>query len=656
MKKLGKVLSIVLAFCMLASLTALAAPANDVLLSAPAGDGNAILGIETYGFVDTDGAKVAEIVVHYNVDLTGAEIDTSYYAVTNRGTDATNVEVGNAETAGQIKSVSVDGSDVHIYVNTDYQLGNVAKYHQAMYASVEQVKDIVVGDVTIPATEEAVKNYTESTGGQGGGQGGQGGGQGGNAGGGPGGGPGGNAGGGGGMMGGMGGGSSKTVDPGTYHIAGAEDFLLFGDVANSPFGRVDGPAFHAVHCWEEATGEYVDVDLPYALYVPADYNAGKEYALVLQIEDAGSLSDDPMIGITESQGAVNFASEAAQKLVQDVHGLAGVIVVVPEINNSLRSTRDNYSTSAAVPATWQLLDSLTEKYNISENHIYGTGQSMGGMQVVAMAAQRDNYFAAVWANGCQWGNNYNLDAPYSDRGNEAVYYEAPADGTIIWTEDADGNPVNYRNWYYLVSDDNMLLTNCEGDKFSSTVWKELKWLYNDLAGAEIPHVSWNPLDTSVDQEAIANSILKQNNDFGFYWTSFSGGSHMATWIYSHGVWAHTEWLLSQDRATELARAKLDLDKPFELADEQIQTADRAYDGGYFLTGKAGAGTADYNSGLFNMNGQAAEGREPGWPHAESADVPATGDTSMVWVWVAVAALSGAALAGVTAFGRKREEG
>ena len=41
---------------------------------------------------------------------------------------------------------------------------------------------------------------------------------------------------------------------------------------------------------------------------------------------------------------------------------------------------------------------------------------MGGMQVGAMAAQRDNYFAAWWANGCQWGSNFNLDDPTYNNG------------------------------------------------------------------------------------------------------------------------------------------------------------------------------------------------------------------------------------------------
>jgi hypothetical protein len=360
----------------------------------------------------------------------------------------------------------------------------------------------------------------------------------------------------------------------------------------------------------------VDVDLPYALYVPEDYDASKKYALILQIHDAGFMGTDPMITLTESQGCVNFASDEAQQIVKD-QGLAGLIVVAPQFEDSIRTTRDNYSTSAGVPATWQLLDYLTETYNIDMDHIYGTGQSMGGMQVVAMAAQRDNYFAGIWANGCQWGNNYNLEAPYADRSGSAVYYEAPADGTIIWTQDADGNEVDYRNWYYMISDDNVLITNCTGDKFSTTVWTELAYLYSDLAGVTIPKVTFNPItDSDEDQEAAVTALLTGDSDTGFYWTAMDGGNHMATWIYSHGVWAHTQWLLSQTRQTENDRDKLDLDKPFVRAAEQDTSAEREINGSgaYFVTGEYGSGTADYNSGLFGMQGTPSEGREPGWTY------------------------------------------
>ena len=531
----------------------------------------AIVGVTTEGFVDTDGAKASKIIIEYNVDMTGADINVNDYAVDNYAiAQASKCEIGTEP--GKPVAVSVDGSKVIIELNVDYQMGSVANpYGLAMYAGVKQVNDIKLasGEV-IKASDTEVVNYTVVE-----------------------------------KQGRNGVSYSNIANEGAYTIKGIEGYQIFTKEA--------GTAFHATNCFEEATGEYIDVDLPYALYVPEDYDASKQYAVVLHIHDAGFLGDDPMITLTEAQGPYNFASDEVQQILKD-QGLGGLIVVAPQINNDLRSTRDNWSTSAAVPATWQLMDTITETYNIDMNRIYGTGQSMGAMQVLAMASQRDNYFAGILPIGCQWGTNYNLEADYQG----AVYYEAPADGEMIWTVDADGNPVDYRNWFYMISDDNILLLNCVGDTFSTGVWNELVWLYNDLADAQFPKLTWNPLElTREEQNAKLQELLAMDSDLGFYWGAFEGGNHMATWIYGHGVTDAYDWLFTQTRESEMAREKLDLDKPFEAADEQIQTPEREVkedSGIYFVTGKLGAGTADYNTTTYGKGGKLET--YPNWKPAE----------------------------------------
>lgn len=544
----------------------------------------AIVSVKTSGFVDTDGAKTSTIIVEYDRDMTGADVSAAAYEVYNYGVAQGDKACEIGSDPGKVTDVYAKGNCVYIEINTEYQLGSVCKkYSAAMAASVKQVADITTKTGTVAASVKTVGNYEYQV--------------------------------------------VENVKPsgdisynewylakdGTYTIENIAEFKLFT--------KEDGTAYHATNCFEEATGEYVDVDLPYALYVPADYNPNKEYALVIQIEDAGFLGDDPMITLTESQACANFASAEVQQIVKDEHGLAGIIVVSPQISEALRSTRDNWSMSAAVPATWQLLDSLTEKYSISMDHIYGTGQSMGGMQIVAMAAQRDNYFAGIWANGCQWGSNYDLEDGY----NGAAYYESPVDGVYITGVDADGNPVDYRNWYYMLSDDNVLITNCAGDKFSTQTWRELDYLYHDLAGTDLIYENylaiWNPLTaTKEEQNALAEAAMEKaaKSDLGYVWTAFEGGNHMATWIYSHGVKAHYEWLLSQTQDTIEARGKLEcLKNNFEYAEVQDTSAARelAPDAAtgemvYFATGKLGAGTADYNGCWLKMGNSVL--KAPNW--------------------------------------------
>ena len=524
---------------------------------------DAIVSVKTEGFVDNDGAKFSKVIVEYNVDLTGADITTETYELWSHVIAKGGCEIGADSNPGGIKSVSVDGNKVIIDVNIDYQLGKAIEYREGMAVGVTQVKPIVADNAVVSPSEKQIDNFTETEV--------------------------------------VSYGKTKIkiyADPGTYTISGIEDYQLFTKEA--------GNAFLAKNCFEEATGEYVDVELPYALYVPDDYDPSKEYALVLHIHDAGWLGDDPMLTLTETQGPANFASDAVQQIVKK-DGLGGIIVVAPQINGSLRSVRDNWSTSAAVPATWKLVDSIIADYNIDMNRIYATGGSMGGMQSLAMAAQRDNFFAAIWAVGCQWGSNHNLEEPYK----KSVYYEAPADGEIIWTVDADGNEVDYRNFYYLLSDDNVLCNNCVGDKFSSCVWQELAFLYYDLAGVEIPKTTWNPLTLSPEeQSAEITALVAEKYDQGFYWAAFDGGNHDATWLYAHGVPGTYEWFLTQTRESEMAREKLDLDKPFVAAAEQIRTEDRLLQADaenpenniYYVTGEYGSGTADYNTSTYTYNG------------------------------------------------------
>lgn len=51
-----------------------------------------------------------------------------------------------------------------------------------------------------------------------------------------------------------------------------------------------------------------------------------------------------------------------------------------------------------------------------------------------VAAQRDNYFAALLPMSCKWGNNFNKEYPF----NGTSYYSMPADGKLVWQKDSDG--------------------------------------------------------------------------------------------------------------------------------------------------------------------------------------------------------------------------
>jgi predicted peptidase len=549
----------------------------------------AIQGISTIAYVDVDGAKVSAIAVEYKMDLTGAKVDPSLFEVVDYGMQQGDEMCALGSDPGKplkayvnnVPAISETGGTgtgryVIIEVNTDYQLrsvvGGAAAYNISTAASVRQVGTIQTDLCTIRPGTKDVTNYTATEVSQYG---------------------------------------QTTVrnyaNEGQYIIQGIDVFELHT--------KEDGTAFHATHCFDEETGQYTDLDLPYALYVPEDYDPAQKYMLVLHVHDASAMGDNPIITLTESQGPINYASDEVQQIAKD-QGYGGLIVLAPQFNGSIRTTRDNWSLSAGVPATWQLLDYITETYNIDTDRIYASGQSMGGMQIMAMAAQRDNYFAALWPIASQWGTNYNLDTEYQG----APYYEAPADGTYIWSVDADGNPCNYRNMYYMLSDDNILVMNCADDMLSSNAWREYYLLYKDLTGTEILRSTWNPLTNDVDvQTDYVRELTAQKYELGIYWAIHEGGSHGDSWVYAHRIYGCYEWLLTQSRSTEMSRDKLALNRPFALADTQLKTDERLLlavtdtnpEARYYTTGKLGAGTEGYNSTNYGRGGQTLESL-PGW--------------------------------------------
>lgn len=559
----------------------------------------AIKGIKAIGFVDTDGSKLKAIAVEYDRPIEAEDVRKEAFQIEDYGMTLSEKDLTQGSQPGVIEKVYVNdapetsakggtssGRYVIIEVNTAYQAGRFPRsYAITMYAGVKQTRAIHTASGIILPSDQAVTNYTEKT--------------------------------------------YIGYDPQTgrerapeyYNYANEGAYEIQGIGGYQLHTIEDGTAFHATHCFDEANGQYWDLDLPYALYVPADYDPQKSYGLILHIHDAGSMSSDPRLTLTESQAAANYASQSFQDLAK-ANGLAGVIVLCPAIAEfypmdaahpeyELRMARDNWTLSCAEPAIWQLMDKITQEYHIDPDRIYGSGQSMGGMTVMAMAAQRDNYFAALLPMSCKWGNNFNKEYPF----NGERYYSMPADGKIIWQRDSDGKPVDYRNWFYLVSDDNILYLNTAQEN------TEYRLLYEDLAGVKVPkrELVLDDRTTAVKRSAAIRRLVAEPNETGTYQAVLTGNvGHMSAWFYGHGTPACYDWLLKQTRKTEMSRQKLPLDRPFALADQQKKTTDHIYSVDrqdpsrivYYPTGKRGAGTQGYNSGVTALGSTAS--LPPGW--------------------------------------------
>ena len=538
----------------------------------------AILDVKSYGFVDLEGAKVSAIVVRYDRPVEASSVSAEDYEITDfaivleeqNGFDKT-IELdgdGIEGNEGQITNVYVNdeaavsadggtgsGNYVIIEVNTAYMLsGQNLSYTTTMMAGVKQIGDVSGSNTTITAGENEIANYSKEE-----------------------------------VF------NEWRNSMETVYTADKDKIILpeFGEDSGWTINRVGDGAFEAVHCYSEYSGEYEDFDLPYSIYVPdvevLRNNMG-DISLVIHMEHAGANDTDPMAAVTSSKAAVRLSGE-------DVQSRNPAIVIVPQIEESRRSANDLVASSEANTAIWQLLDSVLKEYEgyIDTNRIYGTGQSMGGMTILNMASQRDNFFAGIAVIGAQWSNSYDKD--FQNSGSPA---RSPENDPVSFNG-FGLDEENYQNWYYMISDDNILVHTCSGDPMASGLWSAVSDYY-EAAGVSVPYAEWDPyldLELQNENDRILTAHDNTAPGSGINWGAFSRGSHMSTWKYGYQLDYPFEWLFAQNRQTEISRGKIE-----QLKNEWLG---RDADGEII----EGSGTANLNSEQFTPHG-ASEIYTEGW--------------------------------------------
>ncbi|MCR5196558.1 MAG: hypothetical protein K6D38_09570 [Pseudobutyrivibrio sp.] len=539
-----------------------------------------IVSVMSYGFVDLEGAKTSAIILEYKDEILASSLDLEDYEVMDYAIfeenntsfdEAIEVDGDNeAGNEGQPVKVYVNsepeisdtngveyGKYVIIEINTDYMLsGQNLVYTSSMMASAKQVGEVSTEDKCVLASDTEFSNYTVEE-------------------------------------------VTYTNDWGEHNetviTTDKESIILpeFNEDSGWTLNYIGEGAFSAKDCYSEYTGEYVDFELPYSIYVPSqevlEENKGN-IAVVVHMEHAGSNDTDPMAAITSSKAAVKLSSSEVQEDNP-------AIVIVPQIEESRRSTNDYDASSEANTAVWELLDYILDEYKdyVNTDRIYGTGQSMGGMTILNMAAQRDNFFAGIAVIGAQWSNSYNKE--FQNNGSPA---RTPENDPISFNGFGLDSE-NYQNWYYMVSDDNIMVHTCAEDPMATGEWKALAD-YFEAAGTQIAYDEWSPYITLEEQyekdKALAEQASMEAGD-GIIWGAFNSGGHMQTWKYGYQLTYPFEWLFSQSRQTEVEREKLtQLNNEWLGRDEDNKVI-------------FGSGTAGLNSAQFTPGG-ASEIYTEGW--------------------------------------------
>ncbi|MER5217109.1 alpha/beta hydrolase-fold protein [Streptomyces sp. NPDC002838] len=249
--------------------------------------------------------------------------------------------------------------------------------------------------------------------------------------------------------------------------------------------------------------------LPYNLYVPADYDASKSYPLVLYIADSSLVGQDVTAPLSQ-YGALIWAGASEQAKHES-------IVLVPEYPSVIIDDHGSYTTTDYVEMTPRLLSSVTGKYSVNAKRIYGTGQSMGCMTVMYLAAKHPGLFAAELFVSGQWD--------ISELGNLAK-----------------------ENFFYIAAG---------GDEKASAGQTEVEKMLKS-AGVSYQAATWDATWSEAQFSAAAKKLFAAGDSVNFATfktgtvlkTSSAssapvGGEHMASFEPAYKITALRDWLFQQ---------------------------------------------------------------------------------------------------------------
>ena len=251
-------------------------------------------------------------------------------------------------------------------------------------------------------------------------------------------------------------------------------------------------------------------NITYNVFLPEGYRDSKQYPLVVYIPDA-SLVGKSSAEYLSQYGALIWASKMQQREQE-------TIVVVPQYEERIIDDNNGAKVvSDYVDATGRMITWLQTKYAVDDSRVYGTGQSMGCMATMYLAAQVPDLFAAVLLVSGQWD-----------------------------TADLTG-----------LADSRMMYITAAGDAKASAGQAAVKKMFEqdqvEFAESSKP---WDATWPMARQNEYANELFAKGSSINL--ATFSEGSviaanpvadqeHMASFEPAYRIPAVRDWLLSQHK-------------------------------------------------------------------------------------------------------------
>ncbi len=259
----------------------------------------------------------------------------------------------------------------------------------------------------------------------------------------------------------------------------------------------------------EYTDDATGLTLPYNVYLPEDYDASQEYPVVVYIADSSLVGQEVTAPLSQ-YGALIWASEEQQASEQ-------TIVVVPEYPEIILDDHGSYTMTDYVELTARWIESVEEEYSVDTDRVYATGQSMGCMTLMYLAAQDPDLFAAELFVSGQWD---------------------PSTLTGL-------------------AEETFLYIAAGGDENASGGQEDVESILDD-AGVAYSAAEWDATWTEEEFDAAAAELFAENDTNAFVTftegtvfevadssTNGQNSEHMASFEPAYMIDAAREWLLAQ---------------------------------------------------------------------------------------------------------------
>ena len=192
--------------------------------------------------------------------------------------------------------------------------------------------------------------------------------------------------------------------------------------------------------------EYADaqsgLSVTYNLYLPEGYDPSNSYPMVVFIADSSCAGASADRSLTQGRGGLVWATADWQKVYP-------TIVLVPTYPETILDDRSGYTTTEYVELTARLIRAVASEYAVDSKRIFGTGQSMGCMTSLILAAEYPDLYAACMFVDGQWDVS-----TLSGLEQRSFTYFAAEDDQSAWTGmqevmalfDKDGVAYSYAQW------------------------------------------------------------------------------------------------------------------------------------------------------------------------------------------------------------------